>query len=129
MRVCPISPLPFGPSLHMRLSRVAHTPLGELGWTFNVMPRASDYTPYVVGNIGTEGFSGWRQAQLLPDEFIAELAEQWANGQLQIGRNLAQEIYIDTLLAGSQIGEVMPLANREIVMQDRVAGVMLDLSA
>ena len=126
MKVCPISPLPFGPSLARRLERISHTILPRLAWTFRVEPRPSCYN---VGPIATEGFFAWRQAQHLPNGFIAELAEQWPQGQLQIQRNLGMEIYIDTLLAGSQIGERLPLANRRIDEEQRVVGLELDLSA
>jgi hypothetical protein len=126
MKVCPISPLPFAPSLARRLERISHTILPRLAWTFRVEPRPSCYN---VGPIATESFFAWRQAQHLPNGFIAELAEQWPQGQLQIQRNLGMEIYIDTLLAGSQIGERLPLANRRIDEEQRVIGLELDLSA
>lgn len=108
----------------MRLSRIAHTILPRLAWTFHVVPRSY----FNVGNIATEGLSGWREAQHLPNGFVSELAEQWPQGQLQLERNLGMEIYIKTLLAGSQIGEVMPLANQRITDDEQLAGMALDLS-
>ena len=129
MKVVPLSPLPFAPSLAMRLSRIAHTVLPRLAWTFKIEPRPEFQYGFGVGPIATENFGGWREAQHLPNGFIAELAEQWPQGQLQLQRNLGMEIYIQTLLAGSQIGEVLPLANARIDETERIAGVELDLSA
>ena len=105
---------------------MAHTILPRLAWTFRVVPR-----PWCqqVGPIGTENVACWREAQHLPNGFIAELAEQWPQGQLQLQRNLGMEIYIDTLLGGSQIGERLPLANCRIEEERCAAGMALDLSA
>ena len=125
MKVVPISPLPFGPSLPARLERIAHTILPRLAWTFRVVPRSY----FNVGNIASESLSGWREAQRLPNKFIETLAEQWPQGQLQLLRNLGMEIYINTLVAGSQIGEVLPLANTRIEDERVVAGLVLDVSA
>lgn len=125
VKVVPISPLPFGPCLPARLSRIAHTILPRLAWTFHVVPR--NY--YNVGNIATETLAGWREAQHLPNKFVETLAEQWPQGQLQIERNLGMEIYIRTLVAGSQIGEVLPLANARIEDERQVAGLAVDFSA
>ena len=126
MRVVPLSPLPFGPSLPMRLARIAHTSLPRLAWTFRVEPRPCCDA---AGPIATENVACWREAQHLPNGFIATLAQQWPQGQLPLERNLGMEIYVDTLLAGSQIGERLPLANRRIDEERRVAGLQLDLSA
>ena len=126
MKVVPLSPLPFAPSLSMRLSRIAHTILPRLAWTFHVVPRPDSA---VLAPIGTESFQGWREAQHLSNGFIAEQAQLWPEGQLQITRSLGTEIYIQTLLAGSQIGERLPLANRRIDEEQRVLGLELDFSA
>ena len=125
MRVVPISPLPFGPSLPRRLERIAHTILPRLAWTFRVVGR-----PWCdqAGPIDTESRRCFREAQHLPNGFISGLAAQWPQGELQLERNLGMEIYIDTLLAGSQIGEVMPLANRRIEEERCLAGLTLDLT-
>ena len=125
MKVLPLSPLPFAPSLSMRLSRIAHTILPRLAWTFRVEPRPGCGQ---VGFIGTESFDGWREAQHLPNGFVSGLVQQWPQGQLQLARNLGTEIYIQTLLAGSQIGERLPLANRRIDEEQHVLGLELDLS-
>lgn len=125
VKVVPISPLPFGPSLPARLSRIAHTILPRLAWTFRVVPRSY----YNVGNIATENFVGWREAQHLPNKFEETLAEQWPQGQLQLQCNLGMEIYIRTLVAGTQIGEILPLANARIEDDRKAAGQAVDLTA
>lgn len=126
MKVVPISPLPFAPSLPRRLERIAHTILPRLAWTFRVVPRP--WCEAIVAQIQDECLCH-RDWNRLPNGLIAELAERWPQGQLQIERNLGMEIYIDTLLAGSQIGERLPLANCRIDEERCAAGLALDLSA
>ena len=126
MFVRPISTLSAAPLLHLRLARIARAPLARLACTFHAVPRRP--CPQ-AGPIATEDFCCWRVAQRLPNKCTELLAEQWAVGQLQLRRSLGQAIYLDTLLAGTQIGERLPLANCAIENDQRQVGCLLDLQA
>lgn len=126
MFVRPISTLSAAPLLHLRLARIARAPLSRLACSFHVVPR---FPCREAGPIATQDFCCWRVAERLPNKCTELLAEQWAVGQLQLRRNLGQAIYLNTLLAGTQIGERLPLANCAILDEQRHLGCALDVWA
>ena len=130
MTIHPISALSAGPLLHLRLQRISHTPLARLVSSFHVVPRRpceAGCCGWEAGPIGTENFKCWRPAQHLPNEFDQLQADHWQQGQLQLRRTLGQDLFLLTVLAGSDIGERMPLANCRIEEEQCAVGAALDL--
>lgn len=117
-------PLAAAPLLHLTLARVARTPRARLA----VGARICSGEP--AGPV--ERLAPCRRSPPQhAGEYVALVGAEWTHAQFQLRRNLGQALARDTILAGIDVGEVVPLANlccEARLRQAGACGAMLDVT-
>jgi hypothetical protein len=112
------APTAAAPLLWLGLQKIAHTPTPRLAVGYRLEPRCPPWSaPCCCLS-------------------VEELAARAAAGDLDrpqaplpVARPLGANLLLDRLLAGGTVGEALPLANRRLECERRMAGLLLDVQA
>jgi hypothetical protein len=103
-----LGPTAAVPSLALGLQKIARTPRPRLQVGYKIVPRQPCIPPPGCG-CGVSSVNSPPQAR--PGAFVEFLSRDFNHAQLQLIRKLGAELYLERLLAGGIVGEVLPLSN------------------
>jgi hypothetical protein len=117
-----LSPLSAEPNLALARAYVRRTPLARLSIVYQIQPQ---YNGAVAG-------SAPRLPQNNAIAYSELLNKSWAHAQLQLSRNLGQELYMDSIIMGGIDGETLPVTLDPSVQAEiasHMPGGLLDVNA
>ncbi len=121
-----LSPLSAEPNLALNRAYVRRTPLARLSIVYQIDPQCAGSGPRAAG-----GCCGTRLPQNNAIAYSQLLNMSWSHAQLQLTRNLGQELYLDSILMGGVNGENLPVT-LDCAIETEVAvhmpGGLLDVS-
>gem|GEM_PF-2110740 len=100
-----LSPLAAEPILGLGLNKIARTPRPRLAVGYRLEPKAA------CNSASTCDLAARARApQPNARAYVEFLAQSWSHAQLQLTRTLGASLFLDRVIAGGVVGEVLPLA-------------------